>query len=47
MEVVSQWFVDAEAGVRVSRDDVMSVLADVTALRVRVHLNTSAAGPIR
>ncbi|XP_044032400.1 laminin subunit alpha-1 isoform X1 [Siniperca chuatsi] len=40
-------FVDIQTGVLVTRDDLLSVLADMTSLRVRVHLNASADGPIR
>lgn len=42
-----QRFVDAQTGVLVTRDDLLSVLKDVTSLRVRVHLNASVDGPIR
>ncbi|XP_076577630.1 laminin subunit alpha-1 [Chaetodon auriga] len=42
-----QQFLDMKTGVHVTRDDLLSVLANVTALRVRIHLNTSAEGPIR
>ncbi|XP_051240880.1 laminin subunit alpha-1 isoform X3 [Dicentrarchus labrax] len=45
--IASQRFVDVQTGVHVIRDDLLSVLADVTSLRVRVHLNASADGPIR
>ncbi|XP_039983193.1 laminin subunit alpha-1 isoform X2 [Xiphias gladius] len=45
--MVPQQFVDEQTGVQVTRDDLLSVLADITSLRVRVHLNTSADGPIR
>uniref|UniRef100_A0A3Q1IEZ3 Laminin subunit alpha-1 n=1 Tax=Anabas testudineus TaxID=64144 RepID=A0A3Q1IEZ3_ANATE len=44
VQIVPQQFVDDKTGVPVSRDDMMSVLADITSLWVRVHLNTSAAG---
>uniref|UniRef100_A0A3Q1IIW7 Uncharacterized protein n=1 Tax=Anabas testudineus TaxID=64144 RepID=A0A3Q1IIW7_ANATE len=47
VQIVPQQFVDDKTGVPVSRDDMMSVLADITSLWVRVHLNTSAAGPIQ
>lgn len=47
VKIVPQQFVDDKTGVPVSRDDMMSVLADITSLWVRVHLNTSAAGPIQ
>uniref|UniRef100_A0A3P8UH74 Laminin, alpha 1 n=1 Tax=Amphiprion percula TaxID=161767 RepID=A0A3P8UH74_AMPPE len=40
-------FMDHQTGVPVTRDDLLSVLAGVTALMVRVHLNSSADGPIR
>uniref|UniRef100_UPI0037E85A5F laminin subunit alpha-1 n=1 Tax=Semicossyphus pulcher TaxID=241346 RepID=UPI0037E85A5F len=39
-------FVDIQTGYHVTRDDLLSVLADVISLRVRVHLNASAEGPI-
>ncbi|XP_078018932.1 laminin subunit alpha-1 [Epinephelus lanceolatus] len=42
-----QQFVDIQTGFHITRDDLLSVLADVTSLTVRVHLNTSADGPIR
>ncbi|XP_055022543.1 laminin subunit alpha-1 [Boleophthalmus pectinirostris] len=40
-------FVDDVRGDHVTRDDLLTVLSDVTTLRVRVLLNSSAAGPIR
>ncbi|XP_072306440.1 laminin subunit alpha-1 [Eucyclogobius newberryi] len=40
-------FVDDVRGHHVTRDELLTVLSDVTTLRVRVLLNTSAAGPIR
>ncbi|XP_054863033.1 laminin subunit alpha-1 isoform X2 [Amphiprion ocellaris] len=45
--MVPQRFMDHQTGVPVTRDDLLSVLAGVTALMVRVHLNSSADGPIR
>ncbi|XP_059205207.1 laminin subunit alpha-1 [Centropristis striata] len=45
--MVPHRFVDDQTGVPVTRDDLMTVLAAVTSLRVRVHLNASADGPIR
>ncbi|XP_040922183.1 laminin subunit alpha-1 [Toxotes jaculatrix] len=45
--MVPQRFVNDHTGVHVTRDDLLSVLADITSLRVRVHLNASASGPIR
>uniref|UniRef100_UPI003AAA22B1 laminin subunit alpha-1-like n=1 Tax=Centroberyx gerrardi TaxID=166262 RepID=UPI003AAA22B1 len=45
--MVPQGFVDVHTGVHVTRDDLLTVLADVASLRVRVHLNASADGPIR
>lgn len=45
--VVPREFVDNQTGVAVTHDDMLSVLADVTSLRVRVHLNAPAKGPIR
>uniref|UniRef100_A0A3B4U3K0 Laminin, alpha 1 n=1 Tax=Seriola dumerili TaxID=41447 RepID=A0A3B4U3K0_SERDU len=47
MAMVPQQFVDDQTGVKVNRDDLLSVLTDMTSLRVRVHLNASAEGPIR
>uniref|UniRef100_A0A3B4WWD7 Laminin subunit alpha-1 n=1 Tax=Seriola lalandi dorsalis TaxID=1841481 RepID=A0A3B4WWD7_SERLL len=47
MAMVPQQFVDDQTGVKVNRDDLLSILTDVTSLRVRVHLNASAEGPIR
>ncbi|KAK7893585.1 hypothetical protein WMY93_022737 [Mugilogobius chulae] len=40
-------FVDDVRGSHVTRDELLTVLSDVTTLRVRVLLNSSAAGPIR
>ncbi|XP_010770356.1 laminin subunit alpha-1-like, partial [Notothenia coriiceps] len=40
-------FIDMETGAMVTRDDLLTALANVTSLRVRVHLNNSAEGPIR
>uniref|UniRef100_A0A665TLL1 Laminin, alpha 1 n=1 Tax=Echeneis naucrates TaxID=173247 RepID=A0A665TLL1_ECHNA len=45
--LVPQQFVDDQTAVQVTRDDLMLVLADITSLRIRVHLNASAEGPIR
>lgn len=45
--MVPQWFLDTHTGQIITRDDLLSVLADVTSLTVRVHLNTSAGGPVR
>lgn len=45
--MVGRHFLDVQTGVHVSHDDLLSVLADVTSLRVRVHLNASTDGPIR
>ncbi|XP_029935743.1 laminin subunit alpha-1 [Myripristis murdjan] len=47
MVMVPQGFVDVHTGVHVTRDDLLTVLADVASLRVRVHLNASADGPLR
>ncbi|KAI3355620.1 hypothetical protein L3Q82_018448 [Scortum barcoo] len=47
VEISQQRFVDVQSGVHVTRDDLLSVLTDVTSLRVRIHLNASADGPIR
>ncbi|XP_077410965.1 laminin subunit alpha-1 [Vanacampus margaritifer] len=40
-------FVDEQTGVQVSRDDLLSVFAEVASLRVEVHLNNSADGAMR
>ncbi|XP_061877295.1 laminin subunit alpha-1 isoform X1 [Entelurus aequoreus] len=40
-------FVNEQTGVQVSRDDLLSVFAEVTSLRVSVHLNSSARGAIQ
>ncbi|XP_072235081.1 laminin subunit alpha-1 [Leuresthes tenuis] len=45
--MLPQQFVDDQTGVRITRDDLLVVLADVTSLMVRVHLNASADGQIR
>ncbi|KAM4605993.1 laminin subunit alpha-1 [Polymixia lowei] len=45
--MVPQGFVDVHTGVHVSPEDLLSVLAAVSSLRVRVHLNSSASGPLR
>uniref|UniRef100_A0A4W6ED91 Laminin subunit alpha-1 n=1 Tax=Lates calcarifer TaxID=8187 RepID=A0A4W6ED91_LATCA len=45
--MVPQRFMDDRTGGHVTRDDLLTVLTDVTSLRVRVHLNASADGPIR
>ncbi|XP_071340289.1 laminin subunit alpha-1 [Trachinotus anak] len=45
--MVPQQFVDDQTSVQVTRDDLLSVLSDMTSLRVRVHLNASAEGQIR
>ncbi|KAG8009698.1 Laminin subunit alpha-1, partial [Nibea albiflora] len=47
MAMAWQRFLDVQTGLHVTRDDLLSVLADVISLRVRVHLNTTADGPIR
>lgn len=47
MEMAGRHFLDVQTGVHVTRDDVLSVLANVTSLRVRVHLNASVDGQIR
>ncbi|XP_065805141.1 laminin subunit alpha-1 [Labrus bergylta] len=39
-------FVKVEMGHRVTRDDLLSVLADVTTLKVKIHVNASTDGPI-
>lgn len=38
---------DVDTGDPVSRDELLSALANVTALTVRVRLNASADGPVR
>lgn len=38
---------DVDTGDPVSRDELLSALANISALTVRVHLNASADGPIR
>ncbi|XP_078100457.1 laminin subunit alpha-1 [Sander vitreus] len=45
--IVPQRFLDDETGVHVTHDALLSALSDVTSLRIRVHLNASADGPIR
>ncbi|KAM7389954.1 hypothetical protein PAMA_008234 [Pampus argenteus] len=47
IEMVPQQFVDMQTGGVITHDDLLSVLTDVTLLRVRVHLNTHADIPIR
>lgn len=47
VEMAGRHFLDVQTGLHVTRDDVLSVLADVTSLRVRVHLNNSADGQIQ
>uniref|UniRef100_A0A8D3CEN7 Laminin, alpha 1 n=1 Tax=Scophthalmus maximus TaxID=52904 RepID=A0A8D3CEN7_SCOMX len=47
LAMIPQRFVDDQTGDHVTRDDLLSVLAGMTSLRVRVHLNASADGPIR
>ncbi|KAK0150257.1 Laminin subunit alpha-1 [Merluccius polli] len=43
MVMTPQKFVDVHGRVHVTRDDLLAVLTDVTALRVNVYLNTSAS----
>ncbi|XP_029979690.1 laminin subunit alpha-1 [Sphaeramia orbicularis] len=45
--MIQQQFVDKQTHLEITRDDLLSVLAQVTSLRVNVYLNTSAEGPIR
>ncbi|XP_061568927.1 laminin subunit alpha-1 [Cololabis saira] len=45
--MVPQSFVDDHTGARVTRDDLLFVLAHLELLLVRTHLNTSTDGPIR
>nr|XP_057915603.1 laminin subunit alpha-1 isoform X1 [Doryrhamphus excisus] len=40
-------FVREQTGVQVSRDDLLSVFAEVTSLRVRIYLNASSSGAIQ
>lgn len=47
VEMLPRRFVDDQSGGPITRDDLMLVLADLTSLLVRVHLNASAGGPIR
>ncbi|KAM7369500.1 hypothetical protein PAMP_010819 [Pampus punctatissimus] len=47
IEMVPQRFVDMQTGGLITHDDLLSVLTDVTSLRVRIHLNTPADIPIR
>nr|XP_046227110.1 laminin subunit alpha-1 [Scatophagus argus] len=47
MVMVESQFLDDQTGIHITRDDLLSVLADVTSLRIQVHLNSSADGPIR
>ncbi|XP_041824167.1 laminin subunit alpha-1 [Melanotaenia boesemani] len=47
MALTPQRFVNDQAGAGVTRDDLLLVLADVTSLLVRVHLNASADRQIR
>ncbi|XP_056439932.1 laminin subunit alpha-1 [Gadus chalcogrammus] len=46
MAMTPQSFVDERGIGRVTRDDLLTVLAGVTALRVNVRLNASASGPL-
>ncbi|KAM6956872.1 laminin subunit alpha-1-like, partial [Tautogolabrus adspersus] len=39
-------FVKVETGHRITRDDLLSVLAEVTTLMVKIHVNASTDGPI-
>ncbi|KAL6097440.1 lama1 [Pungitius sinensis] len=45
--MAEQKFVDVQLGTHVTRDDLLSVMAHVTSLTVRVHLNASTEGPVR
>ncbi|XP_061614328.1 laminin subunit alpha-1 isoform X2 [Phyllopteryx taeniolatus] len=47
IEMLPDQFVDQHTGVQVSRDDLLSVFAEVTSVRVKVHLNTSTSGAMR
>ncbi|CAJ1081613.1 laminin subunit alpha-1 isoform X3 [Xyrichtys novacula] len=44
--VVPNGFAEVQTGRRITRDDLLSILADVSALRVEVRLNASADGPV-
>lgn len=45
--MVDREFRDVETGNPVGRDELLSALANITTLAVRVHLNASADGPVR
>lgn len=45
--MAEQRFVDVQSGAHVARDDLLSVMAHVTSLTVRVHLNASTERPVR
>ncbi|XP_030623498.1 laminin subunit alpha-1 [Chanos chanos] len=47
VEMLPHMFVDVQSGRRVQRDELMTVLASVTGLRVRAHLNTSSEPALR
>ncbi|XP_028288319.1 laminin subunit alpha-1 [Parambassis ranga] len=47
LAMVPQQFVDDRTSLGITRDDLMSVLADVTSLMVRLHINASTDGPVR
>ena len=46
MAMTPQSFVDERGIGRVTRDDLLTVLAGLTTLRVNVRLNASASGPL-
>ncbi len=47
LQMLPRSFIDARSGSRVQRDELMTVLADVAALRVRAQLEDSAEGTLR
>ncbi|KAL0156031.1 hypothetical protein M9458_047277, partial [Cirrhinus mrigala] len=46
LQMLPHVFMDAHGGSSVQRDELMTVLADVAALRVRAHLEDSAEGSL-
>lgn len=47
MVMTEHHLLDVETGAHVTRDDLLSVLVDMTSLTVRARMNASADGPIR
>ncbi|XP_061661394.1 laminin subunit alpha-1 [Syngnathoides biaculeatus] len=47
IQMIPEQFVDEQKGVQVSRDDLLSVFAEVTSMRVKIQLNTSTSGAVR